>query len=53
MFWNVANARDEISLCKWPGGGAQLRTLEGALIAKNELCWQQCFFFIQFSLHII
>jgi len=41
MFWNVASAGYEISLRKWSDGGAQLRTLEGALIAKNALCWQQ------------
>jgi len=40
MFWNVASARYEISLRKWAGGTAQLRTLEGALIAKYALCWQ-------------
>jgi len=34
MFWNVASARYEISLRKWFGGTAQLRTLEGALIAS-------------------
>jgi len=39
MFWNVASARDEISLRKWSGGTAQLRTLEGVLIAKHTFCW--------------
>jgi len=28
MFWNVASARDEISLRKCSGGTAQLHTLE-------------------------
>jgi len=33
-----------ISLRQWSGGGAaQLRTLEGALVAKNALRWQECF----------
>jgi len=31
---------------------AQLRTLEGVLVAKNALCWQQCFFFTHAVLHI-
>jgi len=31
MFWNVASARDEISLRKWSGGTAQLHTLEQGL----------------------
>jgi len=53
MFWNVASARYEISLCKWSGGTAQLRSLEGALIAKNALCWQQCFFVTHVSVHIV
>jgi len=26
MFWNVASARDEISLRKWSGGSAYLHT---------------------------
>ena len=52
MFWNVASAgveislvsKDEISRSKCSGGTAHLRTLEGTLVAKNALCWQQCFF---------
>jgi len=52
MFRNVASARYEISLRRWSGGTAQMRTLEGALIAKNTLCCQQCFFFNHVSLHI-
>jgi len=51
MFWNVASARDEISLRKWSGGSAHLRTFRGALVAKTALCWQQCFFFTHVSLH--
>jgi len=43
----------EISLRKWSGGTAQLRTLEGALIAKNALCWQQCFILTHVSLHMV
>jgi len=35
------------------GVTAQSRTLEGALIAKNALCWQQCFFFTHVSLNIV
>jgi len=35
---------NEISLRKWSGGTAHLRTLEKTLVAKNALCWQQCFF---------
>ena len=27
--------------------------LEGALVAKNAFCWQQCFFFTYVSLHIV
>jgi len=38
---------------KWSGGTAQLRTSEGALIAKTALCWQQSFSFTQVSLHIV
>jgi len=53
MFRNVASARDEISLRKWSGGAAHLRTFRGALVAKNPLCWQQCFFFSHASLHIV
>jgi len=36
--------KNEISLRQWPAGTALLRTLEGTLIAKYALCWQQCFF---------
>jgi len=43
MFWNVTSALYEVLLRKWFGGTAQLRTLEGALVAKNALCWRQCF----------
>jgi len=49
LFLNVASARDEISLRKW---SAQLRTLEGVLVAKNALCWQQCFFFTHTVFHM-
>jgi len=49
MFWNVTSARDEISLRKW---SPQLRTLDGVMVAKNALCWQQCFFFTHAVLHI-
>jgi len=38
---------------KWSGVTAELRTLERALIAKNALCWQQCFFFTRVSLRIV
>jgi len=38
MLWNFASARDDISLCKW---SVQLCTLEGSLVARNALCWQQ------------
>jgi len=44
MFWNVASARDEISLRKWSGGTAHLRTFRGSIgcsVAENALCWQQ------------
>jgi len=34
---------NEISLRKWSDGTAHLRTFR-ALVAKNALCWQQCFF---------
>jgi len=50
LFWNVASARDEISLRQ---RSAQFRTLEGALVAKNVRCWQQCFFFTHAFLHIV
>jgi len=53
MFWNVASAQDEISLHKWSGASAHLRTFRGALIAENVFCWQQCFFFTHDSLHIV
>jgi len=33
-----------ISLRKWSGGSAHLRPSQGALVAENALCWQQCFF---------
>jgi len=36
--------KNEISLRQWPGGSALLRTLDGTLIAKYALCWQQCSF---------
>ena len=52
MFWNVASARrDMISLRKWSGGSAHLRSFRGALVAENALCWQRCFFFTHASLH--
>jgi len=53
MFWNVASARNVISLRGWSGGSAHLRTFRGTLIAENALCWQQCFFFTHASLHIV
>jgi len=49
MFWNVASARDEISLLKWSGGSAHLRTFRGALIA---LLQKMCFVGSNASLHI-
>jgi len=56
MFCNVASARDKISLRKWSGGSAHLRTFRGSIgctVAENALCWQQCFFFTHASLHIV
>jgi len=50
MFWNVASARDEISLRKW---SAQLRTLEEVLVTKNALCCQECFVLTHCVLHIV
>jgi len=46
MFWNVASALYEISLRKWCDGTAQLRILEGALIAKLTamFLFHSCFF---------
>jgi len=41
MIWKVAGARDEISLRKWSGGTAHLRTYRGASVAKNAFCWQR------------
>ena len=35
MFWNVASARDEISLRKCSGGSAHLRTFRGSIDCKN------------------
>ena len=35
---------NEISLRQWSGGTAQLRTLEGTLVVKYALCWQQGLF---------
>jgi len=52
-FLCFGNIRDEILLRKWSGGTPQLRILEGALVAKNALCWQQCFFFTHVSLYIV
>jgi len=34
MIWNVASVRDEISLRRWSGGTAHLRTIVGALLQK-------------------
>jgi len=39
MILHVASARDEISLRKWSAGAADVRILEGALVAKNVFCW--------------
>ena len=50
---HVASARDEISLRRWSGGSAHLRTFRGALVAGDALCWQQCFFFTHASLHMV
>jgi len=44
MFWNVASARDEISLRKWIGSTGYLRTFRGRIGCKNALCGLQCFF---------
>jgi len=52
-IWNVASARDEISLRKWSGGTAHLCTSEGALVAKNAFYWQQCFFYTHVFLYIV
>jgi len=38
MFWTVTSVRDEISLRKWSGGSAHLRTFKGALFAETVLC---------------
>ena len=55
MFWNVASARDEISLRKCSGGSAHLGTIRsiGCTVAENACFWQQCFFFTHASLHIL
>jgi len=38
----------------WANGGtAHLCTLEGELVAKNALCWQQSFSFTHVSLRIV
>ena len=49
MFWNVASARDEISLRKWSGGTAKLHTLGSQTHVAREgvLCGLQCF--LEFS----
>jgi len=50
MTWNVASARDEISLHKWSGGTAHLRTLRGSIGCKKfvllaaTLLFHSCFF---------
>ena len=44
VFWNVAHARDEISLVNVLVLQHICAPLDGALVAKNALCWQQCFF---------
>jgi len=44
MFEMLQVRKNEISLRQWCGGAAQLWTLEGTLVAKYALCWQQCFF---------
>jgi len=54
----VASAQDEISLRKWSGGSAHLRTFRAfrgrscCIVVENALCWQQCFFFTHASLLI-
>jgi len=35
MTWNVASARDEISLRKWSGGSAHFRTFRGSIACKK------------------
>jgi len=44
-FGMLQMRESEISLPKWSGGTAHLCNLEGTLVSKNALCWQQCFFF--------
>jgi len=36
MFWNVASARDEISLRKWSGVLRIYAPLKGALVALSQ-----------------
>jgi len=50
MIWNAASARDEISLRKWSGGAAYLRTFRGSICCKKcvllaaMLRFHSCFF---------
>jgi len=56
MIWNVASARDEISLRKWSVVlriCAHLEGSSGCTVAENPFCWQQCFCFTHTSLHIV
>jgi len=53
MIWNVASARDDISLSKWSGGTAYLRTFRGSIGYKKLFCWQQFSFFTHVSLNIV
>jgi len=50
MIWNVASARDEISLRKWSGGTTHLRTFRRSIGCRKRfllaamLLFHSCFF---------
>jgi len=51
MIWNVASARDEISLLKWSGGSAHLCTFRGSIGCKNCALLAAMLLFTHVSLH--
>jgi len=52
MFWNVASARDEISLRKWSGGSVRLRVFRGGLVAEMRFVGSSASF-THASFHIV
>jgi len=53
MIWNVASGRDGISLRKWSGGAAHLRTFRGSISCIKCVLLAAMLLFNHVCLHIV